>query len=163
MDILKFIKSRRSVRKYTSKQIPDRVLYEILEAGRWAPCAGNIQNSRFVIIKDSARRREVANACLEQEWIDKNCTIKKPDQILQEYTTENKIYQIGVKEGDKFTYWQWVKNRHKQFEYSIIQLNTKTSYGTHFILADRNFNIFYDSMEGTVSGVISRHILYKII
>ena len=38
---MKAILSRRSIRKYTNKQVPDNVVKEILEAAMSAPSAGN--------------------------------------------------------------------------------------------------------------------------
>ena len=43
MDILEFIKSRRSTRKFTAKEIEAEKLDQILEAGRYAPSGGNSQ------------------------------------------------------------------------------------------------------------------------
>ncbi len=41
MDALKAILSRRSIRKYTDKQVPDSIVKEILEAAMSAPSATN--------------------------------------------------------------------------------------------------------------------------
>lgn len=38
------ILERRSVRKYKDKQVPERLVRRILEAGRFAPTAGNSQS-----------------------------------------------------------------------------------------------------------------------
>jgi nitroreductase len=46
------ILSRRSIRKYEAKEIPEGVLKQILEAGRQAPSAANRQPIRFVVVKD---------------------------------------------------------------------------------------------------------------
>ncbi len=46
------ILTRRSIRRYETKEIPEEVLRQILEAGRQAPSAANRQPIRFVIVKD---------------------------------------------------------------------------------------------------------------
>lgn len=46
------ILTRRSIRRYENKDIPEGVLQQILEAGRQAPSAANRQPIRFVIVKD---------------------------------------------------------------------------------------------------------------
>jgi nitroreductase len=46
------ILSRRSIRHYESKDIPEGILNQILEAGRQAPSAGNRQPIRFVVVND---------------------------------------------------------------------------------------------------------------
>jgi nitroreductase len=48
------ILERRSVRKYKDKQVPQSVVRRILEAGRFAPSAGNGQPWKFIVIRDRA-------------------------------------------------------------------------------------------------------------
>ncbi len=50
MDALKLIKSRRSVRKFSEANIPDKTLEKILEAGRFAPSGLNNQPWKFMIL-----------------------------------------------------------------------------------------------------------------
>ena len=52
MSLIDAILSRRSIRRYENKDIPEEVLRQILEAGRQAPSAANRQPIRFVIVKD---------------------------------------------------------------------------------------------------------------
>jgi nitroreductase len=52
MSLLDLILSRRSIRNYEKKDIPEAVLQQILEAGRQAPSAANIQHVRFVVVTD---------------------------------------------------------------------------------------------------------------
>lgn len=49
--MLDLIKSRKSVRKYSDKHIPDEDLRKILEAGRLAPSWMNVQCWKFILIK----------------------------------------------------------------------------------------------------------------
>ena len=52
MSLIDNILTRRSIRRYETKDIPEEVLQQILEAGRQAPSAANRQPIRFVIVKD---------------------------------------------------------------------------------------------------------------
>ena len=52
MSIIDTILTRRSIRRYEAKDIPEEVLQQILEAGRQAPSAVNRQPIRFVVVKD---------------------------------------------------------------------------------------------------------------
>jgi len=52
MSLLDLILSRRSIRKYENKDIPEEVLQQILETGRQAPSAANRQPIRFIIVND---------------------------------------------------------------------------------------------------------------
>jgi len=46
------ILERRSVRRYQDRQVPEKLVRRILEAGRFAPSAGNSQPWKFVVIRD---------------------------------------------------------------------------------------------------------------
>lgn len=59
-DILEFIKSRRSVRAYENKPVPDGDLAKILEAARLAPSAHNDQGYKFVVLKDKKKIAKIA-------------------------------------------------------------------------------------------------------
>lgn len=52
MSLLDLILSRRSIRRYENKDIPEEVLQQILETGRQAPSAANRQPIHFVIVTD---------------------------------------------------------------------------------------------------------------
>lgn len=54
MDLLELMKYRRSIRRYTDKQVAEEDLLKILEAGAYAPNAGGGQRSRFVACQNKA-------------------------------------------------------------------------------------------------------------
>jgi nitroreductase len=60
MDILKLIKTRRSVRAYQDKPIPKEDLDKILESAHLAPSAHNDQGYKFVVIKDKEKLKRIA-------------------------------------------------------------------------------------------------------
>ncbi len=59
-DLLEFIKSRRSIRSFQDKQVPDNEIQMILEAGRWTPSASNKQPWEFYLIRDKEILKEIA-------------------------------------------------------------------------------------------------------
>jgi len=67
MSTLSLIKNRRSVRNYLSKEVPNKVLFKILEAARWAPSAHNAQPWRFMVIKERDVKQELARA-MASNW-----------------------------------------------------------------------------------------------
>jgi len=69
MDVFEAVKTRRSIRKFHPKPIPDEKLEMILEAARLAPSAGNRQPWRFVLVKDPERKRTLAKAADNQTFI----------------------------------------------------------------------------------------------
>ena len=69
MDIYETIKTRRSVRAYKDGKIDDVVLNRILEAARLAPSAHNAQGYKLIIVKDAEKKRALAKAALNQDFI----------------------------------------------------------------------------------------------
>jgi len=59
--ILDAIYCRRSIREYTAEDVPPDQLHEIIRAGCWAPSGLNNQPWRFVVIRDAAVRRRLAD------------------------------------------------------------------------------------------------------
>jgi nitroreductase len=79
MDVIEAIYKRRSVRCFTGQSVTDELLHRIIEAGTWAPSAGNMQAWEFVIVKDTQFKRSLVD-CTDsgitsvdgvkpQEWI----------------------------------------------------------------------------------------------
>jgi len=52
MEAIEAIMTRRSVRKFEKKQIPDAVLEKIIKAGTYAPSALALQPWGFVVVQD---------------------------------------------------------------------------------------------------------------
>jgi nitroreductase len=58
--LLALLKGRRSIRRYRPDPVPDEMVEQLLEAGRWAPSASNRQPWAFIVIRDETIRRQVA-------------------------------------------------------------------------------------------------------
>jgi nitroreductase len=54
------IRDRRSIRKFTGEPVPDHLVDEVLDAGRWAPSGLNNQPWRFAVVRDRAVKDELA-------------------------------------------------------------------------------------------------------
>ena len=59
-NMLEFIKSRRSTRRYKSEAISDEQLKQIVEAGRFAPSGGNCQSTHFIVVENKEILAELA-------------------------------------------------------------------------------------------------------
>ncbi|MBL7201730.1 MAG: nitroreductase family protein [Anaerolineae bacterium] len=57
---LALLKGRRSIRAYKPDPIPEEVVEQLLEAGRWAPSASNRQPWAFVVVRDREILQQVA-------------------------------------------------------------------------------------------------------
>ena len=67
MDIFEVIYSRRSIRKFLDTPIEFDKLIEVCRAGSFAPCAGNLQNWKFLVETDRELIRSMYHHTLEQE------------------------------------------------------------------------------------------------
>jgi nitroreductase len=69
MDIYEIIKTRRSVRAYEDRPIPDDVLQRLLGAAQGAPSANNLQPWKLIVVRDAQRRQDLALAARQQMFI----------------------------------------------------------------------------------------------
>jgi len=60
MDAIQALKTRRSVRVYTSEPVPRSVLEDIVDCARLAPTAMNAQPWEFVVVTDPGKLRALA-------------------------------------------------------------------------------------------------------
>lgn len=59
---LNWLRSRRSVRRFERRPVPESLLREVLETAIWAPSAHNRQPWRFVVLHSLSARKQLANA-----------------------------------------------------------------------------------------------------
>ena len=69
MNVYEAIINRRSVRQFTADPVPDSIVEKLLTAAHRAPSAGNIQPWFFYLVKNQAKREELARAALGQRFI----------------------------------------------------------------------------------------------
>lgn len=69
MNVFDAIKKRSSVRRFLDKPIEEDKLRTVLEAGRLAPSAKNLQEWRFIIVKNRNLREKLAHAANEQLFV----------------------------------------------------------------------------------------------
>ena len=69
MDLLELISSRKSVRKYLDKSIPEEDLRKILEAGRLAPSWMNVQSWKFILVKSQENKDLLSELSIGQQQV----------------------------------------------------------------------------------------------
>ncbi len=69
MNTIDAIQKRWGCRKYSDEPLDKEVLGTILDSGRYAPSAGNLQDRSFIIIKDSSIKAEISQASGNQTWM----------------------------------------------------------------------------------------------
>ena len=75
LSLVDTVLSRRSIRRYEKKEIPDDVLSKILEAGRQAPSAANRQPLHFIIVTDEKIKKEFSKGLFNRFIKDSPVTI----------------------------------------------------------------------------------------
>ncbi|MBN1161479.1 MAG: nitroreductase family protein [Dehalococcoidales bacterium] len=71
MDLFEAVKNRRSIRRYKPDPVDDKKIEAILEAGRWAPSWGNSQCWRFIVVRDTKLRAQIADTLKKIKLPDK--------------------------------------------------------------------------------------------
>ncbi len=61
-DLEELIKTRRSIRKFQDKPVPDELILKAIELATWAPNGGNYQPWRFLIITNKDLISQIADA-----------------------------------------------------------------------------------------------------
>jgi nitroreductase len=65
MKIIDVIRRRRSIRKFKKKEVRAEAIKVVLDAGRWAPTAGNRQPLRFLVLSNEEEREIAARLYVE--------------------------------------------------------------------------------------------------
>lgn len=65
-NMLEFMKSRRSTRKYKPEAVPAQLVEQVVEAGRFAPSGGNSQNTHFLVLENREVLAKLAELVKEQ-------------------------------------------------------------------------------------------------
>ena len=59
LDVQEAIRTRRVAKYYAQEDVPDDLLWTVLEAARWAPTGGNQRVHRFVCINDRTLLKQI--------------------------------------------------------------------------------------------------------
>lgn len=79
-ELLDFLRTRRSIRRFRPDPIPDEYIEKVIEAARWAPSGANAQPWEFIAVKDPMVKKKIAeiykqnheeeHSCIEQTRIE---------------------------------------------------------------------------------------------
>jgi nitroreductase len=69
MDVYEAIRTRKSVRAFLDRPVEEEVLQRVIEAARAAPSARNVQEWRFVAVRDRETRTRIAQDAARQPFI----------------------------------------------------------------------------------------------
>ncbi|MFC2005828.1 nitroreductase family protein [Chloroflexota bacterium] len=112
MEVLEAINSRRSIRRYKDTPVDDKTIELVLEAARWAPSWANTQCGRFIVVRDTSVKEELANTLIKVEsgetLIDNPSTkaIRSAPVVVVACAKLGKSgYEFGKPATDKGDYW----------------------------------------------------------
>jgi nitroreductase len=91
MEVKEAIRARHAVRDYEERPVPEDKLLRVLEAARLAPSASNRQRWKFVVVRDSERRRALSRAAGGQVHL-----MKAPVVIVAVATYPEYMMRCGV-------------------------------------------------------------------
>ncbi len=97
MDIEKAIKTRKSVKRYSTTKKPDwRKILRAIDLARYAPMAGNLFNLQFILVSDQEKIKKIANAASQP-------FIKDAPYLIVITSDSKKQKQMYEERGIKYT------------------------------------------------------------
>lgn len=69
MDTFECIRKRRDIRSFIDREVSDETIMKIIEAGRLAPSAMNLQPWHFIVIKDKQTIKALGPLCTSGRFV----------------------------------------------------------------------------------------------
>lgn len=99
MELKEILKKRRMVRDFRKKEVPVRILKEIIaKTVLIQPSAGNTRPQKYTIIKDKKLKRDLSQASFDQEWV-----AKAPALIVVSSDTTKSFARYGVRGLERYS------------------------------------------------------------
>lgn len=91
-------KTRRSIRRYSPKPVEWKLIYEIVTAALNAPCAGSVENTEIIIIKDKKIQNEIGKLETQQFWLADApyllVFVRDDERLCELYPNKGKMYSV---------------------------------------------------------------------
>ncbi|WP_445115446.1 nitroreductase family protein [Acinetobacter sp. WZC-1] len=116
----KVIQSRRSVRKFTDRAIPEHVLNECLDLALLAPNSSNLQPWTFYVVKTPEKKKQLVKACLGQ------LAAKTAAELIVCVARTDRIDEMASRNISEFPFPEAPATVKKY--YRFIPYNYKTGY-----------------------------------
>lgn len=127
----KVIYKRRSIRLYKKKQLPKDLVHRVIEAGRFAPSAGNNQPWKYIVIQNKGLISEINRKC--KKFIKLIMRGTMPDAWLEKQTPGDK--------NAKLKKWQTVATN-LLVKWRAGDLDPRARGGMNTVTSDPNYDIF---------------------
>lgn len=116
----KVIESRRSVRKFSAKPIPNDVLDACLDLALLAPNSSNLQPWSFYVVQSPAKKKQLVKACLNQ------LAAKTAQELIVCVARTDRLDEMAKMNISEFPFPEAPPAVQKY--YRIIPYNYKTGY-----------------------------------
>ncbi len=80
-ELRRFLRTRRSVRRFKPDPLPASVIGRLLETATYAPSAHNLQPWRFVVLQDAGARTRLGKALTDKMYADMSAEGAPSDEI----------------------------------------------------------------------------------
>ena len=127
----KVIYKRRSIRLYKKKQVPKELVHRVIEAGRFAPSAGNNQPWKFIVIQNKNMISDINQKCKKFIKIVMRGTM--PDAWLEK--------QVPGDKTAKLKKWQTVATN-LLVKWRAGDLDPRARGGMNTVTSDPAYDIF---------------------
>ncbi len=114
------LQSRRSVRKFTEKQIPNDILEQCLDLALLAPNSSNLQPWTFYIVQNQAKKTQLVKACLGQ------LAAKTAAELIVCVARTDRVNEMSKRNISEFPFPEVPPAVKKYYKY--IPYNYKTGY-----------------------------------
>jgi len=106
LDLQNLILSRRSIRKYQGRQIPDEIIDQLIECGIHAGSGGNIQSEKFAVINNREYLKKIEPVVIDALWdggikfftgkglLQRILKKKFGEKLSEQYGKYNKIIRV---------------------------------------------------------------------
>jgi len=92
MDLFNAIQGRKSIRRFKQTPVPDDDIRKIIDAARQAPSANNTQPWSFIVVKDRAVLKEMADAV--REMVDRMVPFAENEKQAQRLAAYKSNYYV---------------------------------------------------------------------
>lgn len=116
----KVVQSRRSVRKFTDKPIPAKVLDDCLDLALLAPNSSNLQPWTFYVVQSEEKKQKIVKACLNQ-WAARTAA-----ELIVCVARTDRVNEMAKRNINEFPFPE-IPPLVKKY-YTYIPLNYKTGY-----------------------------------
>ncbi|HAR46730.1 MAG TPA: hypothetical protein DCS05_11385 [Nitrospiraceae bacterium] len=92
MELFEAIRDRKSIRRFKDTPVPDHDIARMIEAGRLAPSANNVQPWSFLVVKDRTVLKQMAQAV--RDMLDRMIPHAEDERHAQRLTAYKSNYYV---------------------------------------------------------------------